>query len=42
MIDLLAHITSQEVPSLWLVASGGFVAGVAATFVCLAAARKLK
>ncbi len=32
MLDLLAHITEQEVPSFWLAAMIGFVAGVAVTF----------
>ena len=45
MIDVLAyvtlaHITPHEVPSFWLVAFGGFVAGVAVTYAFLA--RKLK
>lgn len=40
MIDLLAHITPQEFPSVWLAAFGGFVAGVAVTYAFLA--RKLK
>jgi hypothetical protein len=40
MIDLLAHMTPREVPSLWLVACGGFIAGVAVAYACLA--RKLK
>ena len=40
MLDLLAHITEQEVPSFWLAALVGFVAGVAVTFAAMV--RKLK
>jgi hypothetical protein len=40
MLDLIAHITPTEVPSLWLVALVGFAAGVAVTLALLA--RKLK
>jgi hypothetical protein len=40
MLDLLAHITEQEVPSFWLAALVGFVAGVAVTFAVMV--RKLK
>jgi hypothetical protein len=40
MVDILAHITPNEVPSFWLAALVGFVAGVAVTFAMLA--RKLK
>jgi hypothetical protein len=40
MVDILAHITQNEVPSFWLAALVGFVAGVAVTFAMLA--RKLK
>jgi hypothetical protein len=40
MLDLLAHITPTEVPSFWLAALVGFVAGVAVTFALVA--RKLK
>jgi hypothetical protein len=40
MLYILAHITPNEVPSFWLAAFVGFVAGVAVTFAMLA--RKLK
>ena len=40
MHEILAHITQQEVPSFWLAAFAGFLAGVAATYAMLA--RKLK
>jgi hypothetical protein len=40
MNEILAHITQQEVPSFWLAAFAGFLAGVAATYTMLA--RKLK
>jgi hypothetical protein len=40
MIEVLAHITPTEVPSFWLAALVGFVAGVAVTYGMLA--RKLK
>jgi hypothetical protein len=40
MVELLAHLTPTEVPSFWLAALIGFVAGVAATFALVA--RKLK
>jgi hypothetical protein len=40
MVNLFAHITPHEVPSLWLVACGGFVIGVAVTYALVA--RKLK
>ena len=32
MLQLLAHITVQEVPSFWLAALVGFAAGVAVAF----------
>jgi hypothetical protein len=40
MLSILAHITPTEVPSMWLAAFVGFVAGVAVTFAFLA--RRLK
>jgi membrane protease YdiL (CAAX protease family) len=40
MLDTLAHITPTEVPSMWLAALVGFVAGVAVTYAFVA--RKLK
>ena len=40
MIEMLAHITHQELPSFWLAAFAGFLAGIAVTFAMLA--RKLK
>jgi uncharacterized membrane-anchored protein YhcB (DUF1043 family) len=40
MLPVLAHITQNEVPSFWLAALVGFVAGVAVTYGMLA--RKLK
>lgn len=40
MFELLAHVTEQELPSIWLAALFGFVAGVAVTFAALV--RKLK
>jgi hypothetical protein len=40
MIQLLAHITHNELPGFWLAALIGFAAGVAVTFAMLA--RKLK
>jgi len=40
MHEILAHITQQEVPSFWLAAFAGFLAGVATTYAMLA--RKLK
>jgi hypothetical protein len=40
MLSVLAHITQNEVPSFWLAALVGFVAGVAVTYGMLA--RKLK
>ena len=40
MLDLMAHITPTEVPSFWLAAFFGFVAGVAVTFALMA--RRLK
>jgi hypothetical protein len=40
MVELLAHITPTEVPSFWLAALVGFVAGVGVTFALVA--RKLK
>ncbi len=41
MIDLLAHVTPNEVPSFWLVGLVGFVAGLATTYAVLLV-RKLK
>jgi hypothetical protein len=35
MLDLLAHITEREVPSFWLAAVIGFVAGVGVTFAMM-------
>jgi hypothetical protein len=35
MLDLLAHITEREVPSFWLTALIGFVAGVGVTFAMM-------
>jgi hypothetical protein len=40
MIQLLAHITEQEVPSFWLAALLGFVAGMGVMYGLLV--RKLK
>jgi hypothetical protein len=40
MIQHLAHITQNEVPSFWLAALVGFAAGVAVTYGMLA--RKMK
>jgi len=40
MLNLLAHITQNEVPSFWLAALVGFAAGVAVTYGMLV--RKLK
>jgi hypothetical protein len=40
MHEILAHITQIEVPTFWLAAFAGFLAGVAATYAMLA--RKLK
>ena len=40
MLYVLAHITQNEVPSFWLAALVGFMAGVAVTFATLK--RKLK
>jgi hypothetical protein len=41
MIEILAHITPHDTPSLWLVGMAGFAAGVAVTYAVLAV-RKLK
>jgi hypothetical protein len=41
MIDILAHITQNEVPSFWLTALLGFAAGVAVTYGMFAV-RKMK
>jgi hypothetical protein len=41
MIDILAHITQNEVPSIWLVALVSFAAGVAVTYGMIAV-RKMK
>ena len=35
MNEILAHITQHEVPSIWLAAFAGFLAGVACTFAML-------
>jgi hypothetical protein len=35
MLDLLAHITEREVPSFWLAAIIGFVAGICVTFAMM-------
>ena len=40
MIEVFAHITPMEVPSFWLAALIGFVAGVGVTFALVA--RKIK
>lgn len=40
MLDLIAHVTPNEVPSFWLAALVGFVAGVSVTYAFVA--RKLK
>ena len=40
MQSILAHITPTEVPSFWLAALIGFVAGVVVTFAFVA--RRLK
>ena len=40
MIQILAHITENEMPGFWLAALMGFVAGIAVTLAMLA--RKLK
>ncbi len=40
MMDVLAHITQQEMPGFWLAALAGFVGGVAVTLAMLA--RKVK
>jgi hypothetical protein len=36
MMDVLAHITHQEMPGFWLAALAGFVGGVAVTLAMLA------
>ena len=36
MIEILAHITQQEVPGFGLAAFAGFLAGVAFTYAMLA------
>lgn len=36
MLQVLAHITQNEVPSFWLAALIGFVAGVGVTYGMLA------
>ena len=41
MIEVLAHITPQDTPSLWLIGVMGFVAGAAVTYAVLAV-RKIK
>jgi hypothetical protein len=40
MNEIIAHITQQDVPSVWLAAIAGFLAGVACTLAMLA--RKLR
>ena len=40
MIQILAHITENEMPGFWLAALMGFVAGIAVTWAMMA--RKLK
>jgi hypothetical protein len=40
MNEIIAHITQNELPSIWLAAFAGFLAGVACTFATLA--RKMK
>jgi hypothetical protein len=40
MNEIFAHITQFEVPSLWLAAFAGFMAGVAVTFAMLAHKRR--
>jgi hypothetical protein len=40
MLQLLAHITQNEIPAFWLAALVGFVAGVAVTLALFA--RKTK
>ena len=35
MHEIIAHITQHELPSFWLAAFVGFLAGVAATFAML-------
>jgi hypothetical protein len=40
MIELIAHLTPNEVPSYWLSALVGFVAGVGVTYALVA--RRLK
>jgi len=35
MIELLAHITQQDAPSIWLVACGSFAAGAAVAYAIL-------
>jgi hypothetical protein len=36
MLQILAHVTQNEVPAFWLAALVGFVAGVMVTFAVLA------
>jgi hypothetical protein len=36
MNELLAHITQFELPTIWLAAFAGFLAGVATTYAVLA------
>lgn len=36
MIELIAHITPPDTPMIWLAAVGGFVTGVAVTYVFVA------
>jgi hypothetical protein len=40
MNEIIAHVTPHELPSFWLAAFAGFLAGVAVTYAMLA--RKLK
>jgi hypothetical protein len=42
MIEVLAHITQQEVPSIWLVALASFIGGFATAFAMLVARSKWK
>jgi hypothetical protein len=40
MVQLLAHITENELPGFWLAAFAGFIGGVAVTLAMLARKRK--
>jgi hypothetical protein len=35
MIQILAHITENEIPGFWLAAMAGFIGGVAVTLAML-------